>query len=86
MKMRMPWLGVLALLVACGGPVQEEEETVGTQEAALAVSGSEESVIIGGGACGTNTCAKGTFCCNSSCGWCAPAGGGCPQVVCDKAN
>ena len=36
--------------------------------------------------CGGNVCGKGTFCCNASCGTCAPLGGACTQQVCDAAN
>lgn len=36
--------------------------------------------------CGGNTCGKGTFCCNASCGTCAPIGGGCTQQVCAAAD
>ena len=32
--------------------------------------------------CGSNVCGDGTYCCNSSCGLCAPAGGFCIQIVC----
>ncbi|KLU85505.1 hypothetical protein MAPG_04528 [Magnaporthiopsis poae ATCC 64411] len=33
-------------------------------------------------ACGKNKCAKGNYCCNHSCGICAPAGGACIQLFC----
>jgi len=36
----------------------------------------------GGTACGAKTCGAGTYCCNASCGVCAPKNGGCTQVVC----
>ncbi|MGI9332311.1 MAG: DUF6748 domain-containing protein [Gammaproteobacteria bacterium] len=32
--------------------------------------------------CGNNVCAEGTYCCNRSCGICAPDGGACIDVVC----
>lgn len=32
--------------------------------------------------CGGNICPAGTFCCNASCGTCAPIGGACTQQVC----
>jgi hypothetical protein len=32
--------------------------------------------------CGSNTCGAGEFCCNESCGICAPIGGGCTQQYC----
>jgi hypothetical protein len=34
--------------------------------------------------CGNNVCGSGTFCCNASCGICAPRGGSCTQQVCDS--
>ncbi len=37
----------------------------------------------GGIKCGTNTCAAGEYCCNSSCGVCAPMGAACIQIACD---
>ncbi|HEX6243163.1 MAG TPA: hypothetical protein VFZ61_19755 [Polyangiales bacterium] len=36
----------------------------------------------GGTACGPNTCGAGSYCCNASCGICAPKGGACIQVAC----
>ncbi len=33
--------------------------------------------------CGNNTCGAGEFCCNASCGICAPAGGACIQLFCE---
>ncbi len=44
---------------------------------------SVDTSIVSGGACGTNYCGKGYFCCNPGCGVCAPTGGGCPDVMCD---
>ena len=32
--------------------------------------------------CGSNSCGPGTYCCNASCGICAPLGGGCIQIFC----
>jgi hypothetical protein len=32
--------------------------------------------------CGASTCASGEFCCNESCGICAPEGGVCTQQFC----
>jgi hypothetical protein len=42
-------------------------------------------VVVCEQSCGGNVCGKGTFCCNASCGTCAPIGGGCTQQVCDAA-
>lgn len=36
-----------------------------------------------GSACGKSTCTGDQFCCNPSCGICAPKGGACTQQVCD---
>jgi hypothetical protein len=36
----------------------------------------------GGVACGNGTCGSGEYCCNSSCGICAPRGAMCTQQVC----
>jgi hypothetical protein len=36
--------------------------------------------------CGKNTCADGEYCCNASCGICAPKGAACIQIVCDSAQ
>jgi ZU5 domain-containing protein len=38
--------------------------------------------IGGGEQCGPNTCASGEYCCNASCGICAPMGGACLQLAC----
>jgi hypothetical protein len=35
-----------------------------------------------GEACGSRTCGAGEYCCNASCGICAPAGGACIQIAC----
>ena len=35
-----------------------------------------------GGSCGQNTCAADQYCCNASCGICAPMGGVCIQIAC----
>ena len=37
---------------------------------------------VTGGSCGGNTCKAGQFCCNPSCGICAPKGGACTQQFC----
>ncbi|MDC0709438.1 hypothetical protein POL68_13285 [Stigmatella sp. ncwal1] len=82
MRMQMLWGSLLVLVSACGGPVLEEE-SMSEQPSALAPQASGNESIAGGGPCGTNYCAKGSFCCNAGCGICAPLGGGCPDVVCD---
>ena len=37
----------------------------------------------GGVTCGKNTCPTGEYCCNASCGMCAPMGAACIQIACD---
>jgi hypothetical protein len=37
---------------------------------------------VAGGQCGGNTCSAGQFCCNPSCGICAPKGGACTEQFC----
>jgi len=46
----------------------------------------DQEVGIAGAQCGTNVCTGKTFCCNASCGICAPLGGGCPDVACAAAD
>ena len=36
--------------------------------------------------CGDNVCTKGEYCCNESCGICAPEGGFCTQQICQAAG
>lgn len=36
-----------------------------------------------GAKCGSRTCGEGQYCCNASCGICAPLGGVCIQVACE---
>ena len=36
--------------------------------------------------CGGATCGEGTYCCNASCGICAPLDGACTQQVCFSAE
>jgi hypothetical protein len=43
-------------------------------------------VTSAGETCGSTTCAKGTTCCNASCGVCVPPGGACTQQVCSSPN
>jgi hypothetical protein len=44
--------------------------------------GAPTCVSNGGEACGKNTCAAGTTCCNASCGTCVPPGFACTQIAC----
>ncbi|HEX7669676.1 MAG TPA: hypothetical protein VF395_08845 [Polyangiaceae bacterium] len=50
-----------------------------------ATGGGSGGATGGGIACGKNTCAKGEYCCNASCGMCAPMGAACIQIACDPA-
>ena len=47
---------------------------------ALARAHDNDPTIV---ACGTNTCGQGEYCCNESCGICAPEGGACTQQACE---
>jgi hypothetical protein len=46
----------------------------------------DQEVAIGGTQCGDHVCTGKTFCCNASCGICAPIGGGCTQQACLTAE
>ncbi len=79
MNLRMVVVSLVALMgVACGGTMEEATEAENT-------AGVEQSVISGG-PCGTNYCGKGTYCCNASCGVCAPLGAACLDVYCNPQN
>ena len=39
-------------------------------------------LVCPGDKCGTSVCQKGEYCCNESCGICAPEGGFCTTQVC----
>ncbi|MAQ17158.1 MAG: hypothetical protein CMN30_20490 [Sandaracinus sp.] len=64
--------------------------------AALLLGACSSSVIIGaddggtssrdggGVQCGANVCGAGEFCCNESCGYCAPEGGTCTEEACTE--
>jgi hypothetical protein len=45
--------------------------------------GAAVCVSTGGLACGSSTCAAGEYCCNASCGMCAPPGVACIQIACE---
>jgi hypothetical protein len=61
----------------CAGQVARCDTTTRRCEARPASGGG------GGVTCGRNTCPAGQFCCNASCGICAPAGGACIQIACN---
>lgn len=54
---------------------------VGTQ--CVEDSGVAHCVPQSGVQCGTVTCANGQYCCNASCGMCAPPGVACIQIACE---
>jgi hypothetical protein len=87
MKMRWMAVAVLALMAsACGGVVEDASTDTQAVDTVSAAGLGSENEIGGGGPCGSNYCGKGTFCCNASCGICAPLGGGCPDVMCEVAQ
>lgn len=44
--------------------------------------GCTQSHGLRGEPCGANRCGEGEYCCNASCGICAPRGTGCPAIAC----
>ncbi|WP_224244532.1 hypothetical protein [Hyalangium gracile] len=95
MKLRWMAVAVLALMAsACGGTVEESTDTQAQHANVDPVAGAglhngggaeaDENVI--GVPCGSNTCGKGTYCCNASCGVCAPKGASCLDVMCEVAQ
>jgi len=59
-----------------------------TTAAAAQVSTAEPgaSIVIGGGQCGPNVCAAGSYCCNAGCGTCARVGDLCTEQVCEPTD
>lgn len=49
-------------------------------------TGTCESGPVTGEPCGNNLCGTGTYCCNPSCGICAPLGAGCTEQECLACN
>jgi hypothetical protein len=43
-------------------------------------------VVAAGEACGATVCGQGEYCCNPSCGICAPLGGGCTAEYCSTGE
>lgn len=73
---RLAWAALCALTLVVG--CTESKIVLGGDDA-----GTDGSMMDGGGeACGTNTCGAGEYCCNASCGTCAPIGGACDTVEC----
>jgi hypothetical protein len=73
------WIPFLVAIAACTTEAPPADDLAATTE-------EIRGPIGGGGQCGTNSCGPGTFCCNSSCGVCAPIGGACLDVWCDPAE
>ncbi|EYF06790.1 hypothetical protein [Chondromyces apiculatus] len=75
---------------ACGVGVvdaQEDENEPASQaqdDSEAAAIGEDEEELVVGQQCGNSVCGKGTYCCNASCGTCAPKGGACTQQVCES--
>ncbi len=42
------------------------------------------SPVVPGEQCGSNVCGKGSYCCNASCGICAPLNFSCIQIACNQ--
>jgi len=61
-----------------GGATGTGGGATGAGGGATGAGGSE-----GGVKCGPNTCGVGKYCCNSSCGLCAPMGAACIQIACE---
>jgi hypothetical protein len=55
------------------------EETVADQQSAMSPARKHTK-------CGPSVCYEGEFCCNESCGICAPTGSVCTQQLCVKMN
>lgn len=69
-------LGTLAF-AGCSSSVMIGSDDGGTSsDAGPRADGSN------GEPCGANTCTDGTYCCNASCGICAPEGAGCTTIAC----
>lgn len=78
-------LAFVMCLVGCESARSEEPATRGATGAAVEETGAL-AIWRGGGPCGKNTCGSGTFCCNASCGTCAPLGGACTQQICPQTD
>lgn len=54
--------------------------------ALMAACGGHDHAAVAGIPCGTTICGENQFCCNASCGICAPQGGACTQQICDAGS
>lgn len=79
-------LGIGCMVAAgpSGGSESEGAGDVATESTSGEELVGESSEAIGIGVrCGGAICGPGTYCCNASCGICAPKGGACTQQVCE---
>ena len=82
-------VGSLVVLgTACAVVPDEASERSLERTETLTRWGSPDVCGSGGGAsgepCGPSQCQRGEFCCNKSCGICAPRGGACIQIHCEQ--
>jgi hypothetical protein len=85
-------LFVLALVAACGGAAEPTDDTAqpvkSCVQTAMCIQGdvwSQKScscVPEKGPKCGKKSCGANEYCCNASCGLCAPLGSACIQIAC----
>jgi zona occludens toxin (predicted ATPase) len=65
-------------------PGSPESQKSDVEEVALdPATGSSPVEEAAAGFCGPSFCNRGTYCCNESCGICAPIGGFCTQQFCE---
>jgi hypothetical protein len=72
----------LCLSFATGCLAQDVEPS--DEAADESIAADQQDLSSGGGTCGPNVCSFGTYCCNASCGICAPKGDLCTQQFCDN--
>jgi hypothetical protein len=75
---------------AGGGGSSSQDGSAGNKDATAgggAGAKSDGSTVEAGSLpCGTKVCAPGQYCCNASCGLCAPIGAACIQIACVPAE
>ena len=76
-------VGVAGIGGAC---VETGEPDGGESDAVEGDVGTVEQAAGLGKPCGDNFCGAGEFCCNASCGICAPLDGACIQIACEPVN